>query len=264
MRALVVALLASVALTLASSPAMPASAQAPGCRFVLGFAALQSMIPQVVGQCTADESHNPLNGDGLQPTTNGLLVWRKADNFTAFTDGVQTWVNGPFGLQMRLNSQRFFWEMNPEGLPILPPPVSGDRCHTAGFSLSLDGVDAGAGNFVATFRLTNRAGVPCSFFGFVGAQLLDGQNNPLPTSVVRGGGFLANEPGPSLVTVAPGGSAIFRMRWGQVPVGEETTCPTSSHLAVTPPDKFAPIVIPVEITACGGGRLDVAAVRPPG
>jgi glucose/arabinose dehydrogenase len=25
-------------------------------------------------------------------------VWRKADNFTAFTDGVRSWINGPFGI----------------------------------------------------------------------------------------------------------------------------------------------------------------------
>lgn len=76
-----------------------------------------------------NEHHNPAHGDGLQLTTNGLLVWRKADNFIAFTDGFRTWVNGPFGLQMRRNSQRFFWEQNPTGLPILLPPAPGDRCH---------------------------------------------------------------------------------------------------------------------------------------
>ena len=41
--------------------------------------------------------HNPQNGDGLQETTawhgkGGLMVWRKADNFTAFTDGYRTWI----------------------------------------------------------------------------------------------------------------------------------------------------------------------------
>ena len=43
----------------------------------------------------------------------GLLVWRKADNFTAFTDGGTTWVNGPNGLQSRPNGERFSWENDP-------------------------------------------------------------------------------------------------------------------------------------------------------
>ncbi len=48
--------------------------------------------------------------DGTQKTTGGLLVWRKADNHTAFTNGHETWINGPNGLQRRLNSERFPWE----------------------------------------------------------------------------------------------------------------------------------------------------------
>jgi lipoprotein-anchoring transpeptidase ErfK/SrfK len=50
-----------------------------------------------------------------------LLVWRKADNFTAFTNGATTWVNGPQGIQARPNGQRFPWEANPSGLPLVPP-----------------------------------------------------------------------------------------------------------------------------------------------
>jgi uncharacterized protein YkwD len=81
-----------------------------GCAFQLGFAALREIIPGVVGGCVENEHHNPDNGDALQQTSGGLLVWRKADNFTAFTDGARTWVKGPHGLQTRLNSERFSWE----------------------------------------------------------------------------------------------------------------------------------------------------------
>jgi hypothetical protein len=216
-----------------------------------------------VGQCLENEQHNPANGDGLQHTTGGLMVWRKADNFTAFTDGFRSWVNGPFGLQQRLNSQRFSWEFNPERLQVVPTPRPLERCHTAGLTLTLEGTDAGAGNFVGTFRFVNTQAVSCTFFGFPGAQLLDAANNPLPTNVVRNGGFFANQPGPSRVVVPAGGSAIFQMHWEQVPTGNETTCPTSAKIAVTPPDEFAPIIIPAMITACNAGRLDVTPVRAP-
>jgi hypothetical protein len=90
----------------------------PACDFTLGFAALRSMIiPQygdIVGQCLENEWHNAFNGDGLQRTTGGLMAWRKADNWTAFTNGSQTWLNGPCGLQVRLNPEIggtvFAWE----------------------------------------------------------------------------------------------------------------------------------------------------------
>jgi hypothetical protein len=247
-------------------PVSSGRADAAGCQFVLGFKALHDLIPDLVGDCLVDEHHNPTNGDGLQETTawhghGGLLVWRKSDNWTAFTDGASTWVNGPYGLQKRANGQRLFWEANPDRLPIVPPPAAGERCHTAGLSLSLQGVDAGAGNRFATLLFTNNAGVSCTFYGFPGARMLDASSNPLPTVVVRNGGQLGGQPGPTLVTVPAGGSARFLLHWGVVPVGSETTCPTSSQLQVTPPDEFVSLVIPIQIDACGGGRLDVSAVQ---
>lgn len=75
----------------------------------LGFAALGSQIPSYAGQPVEDEHYGP-NGDSLQQTTSGLMVWRKADNWTAFTNGGLTWVNGPNGVQVRPNDQRFSWE----------------------------------------------------------------------------------------------------------------------------------------------------------
>ncbi len=82
----------------------------PACRFQLGFATLAALIPTEVGACLDGEAHNPANGDALRHTTKGLLVWRKADNFTAFTSGYRSSINGPYGLQERLNTQRFSWE----------------------------------------------------------------------------------------------------------------------------------------------------------
>jgi hypothetical protein len=91
----------------------------PPCRFTLGFGLLRARIPNTVGFCLDNEQHNSVNGDALQRTTRGLLVWRKADNLTAFTDGYRTWVNGPYGIEERLNTQRFWWESNPGGLPTI-------------------------------------------------------------------------------------------------------------------------------------------------
>jgi|GEM_PF-1022405 len=90
---------------------IPAVSNLPtnGAGFGLGFKTLSDLIPDVVGLPLQSEQH-ATNGDAVQVTTNGLLAWRKADNFTAFTDGSTTWGNGPLGLQQRLNTQRFDWE----------------------------------------------------------------------------------------------------------------------------------------------------------
>jgi len=91
--------------------AIPAAAQAsaPPCEFVLGFKALHDALPGVVGSCLDDEAYNSI-GDSVQHTSGGLLAWRRADNWTAFTDGFHTWVSGPNGIQERLNTERFPWE----------------------------------------------------------------------------------------------------------------------------------------------------------
>jgi hypothetical protein len=239
-----------------------AMAQQSSCSFVLGFLSLHDLIPQIVGDCLENQHSDPQTGDAQQTTTGGLLVWRKSDNWTAFTDGSQSWVNGPLGLQQRANDQRLSWEANPDGLPIFPPLTAGDRCHTAGLALSVVGVDAGAGNLVGTFRLTNTQDVDCTFFGYPGALLLDDAGNGLPTTVVRGGGPFTSQPGPDTVSVAPHGTAVFRLHWEQVPVGDEPTCSMAASLAVTPPDEFVALTVPIQIRACGGGHLDVTPVLP--
>lgn len=118
------ALLVAVAPLAAEAQTASGGDTAPPCHFQLGFATLQALIPAAVGTCLDAEAYGA-NGDSLQHTTNGLLVWRKADNVTAFTDGYYSWVNGPNGLQLRLNSERFTWEANPAGLPVVASGVTG-------------------------------------------------------------------------------------------------------------------------------------------
>lgn len=88
---------------------MPGSAYSGEHHFQLGFAMMANQMPHIVGQPLENERYGP-NGDSLQQTTTGLMVWRQADNWTAFTDGNHTWVSGPYGIQMRLNHERFGWE----------------------------------------------------------------------------------------------------------------------------------------------------------
>jgi len=107
------------ALTIATVSPAPTLAQATP-EFKLGFQTLASLIPDIVGQPVENEHFNPQTGDSLQTTTTGLMVWRKADNFTAFTDGSTTWINGPFGLQSRPNNTRFPWEPDAASMPPAP------------------------------------------------------------------------------------------------------------------------------------------------
>lgn len=123
LRAALALVLLSVALL---QTAGPTAAEVVG--FKLGFKVMADQIPWIVGQPLENE-HWGANGDSLQRTTGGLLVWRKADNWTAFTNGSRTWVNGPYGIQERGNEERFEWEAPtppPPPAPASPPVVSAE------------------------------------------------------------------------------------------------------------------------------------------
>ena len=114
-----------IALGLATTLVAPAAtihAQTAGCQFALGFKTLHDLDTSDVGDCTDNQGFAP-NGDAQQHTTKGLMAWRKADNWTAFTNGYMTWINGPNGLQQRLNTDHFPWEA-PAPAPTPAPDTS--------------------------------------------------------------------------------------------------------------------------------------------
>jgi len=124
----------AIALFLVAALLIPAApADAAGCRFTLGFQALHDRIPSEVGASVENEHFNTTNGNAEQQTTawhgkGGLLVWRKADNWTALTDGATTWINGPYGVQTRPNGGPLFsWERT---APAPPPPSDGTNLLT--------------------------------------------------------------------------------------------------------------------------------------
>ena len=122
------------------------AAAAADCRFVLGFKALHAMIPDTVGACLENEQHHPGKGVTLQRTKNGLLVWQKATNHTAFTDGgYHTWVLGPLGLQKRLNTEQFDWERDAEKVIRIGAAVSATGRYVQGRQRRASGLPPLAG-----------------------------------------------------------------------------------------------------------------------
>jgi predicted esterase len=117
---------AALLVVVAGGPAAAARAQSV-CRFAGGFAALRAAAgADVVGDCVEDERAVPAPGGGAaqQRTTRGLLTWYRSSGWAAFTDGDQTWIDGPSGLQRRRNTERFAWEADAtgSGLPVRYPP----------------------------------------------------------------------------------------------------------------------------------------------
>jgi hypothetical protein len=121
-----------------------------------------------------------------------------------------------------------------------------------------------AGTIEMSVNLTNHGSSSCTLFGYPGMQLLDGSGNKLPTIVVRGGGpqfsVAAANQGPVTVTLAPQQTAAFSFSYEDVPVGNETSCPTSVSSLITPPGDFTSATVALAIAPCGGGTIHVSPV----
>jgi hypothetical protein len=65
---------------------------------------------------------------------------------------------------------------------------------------------------------------------------------------------------PTTVTLAPGQTAYFNIGYSDVPVGSETSCPTSGSMLVTPPNAFDHLTVSATLAPCGGGSLTVSPV----
>lgn len=94
-----------VALLLLLAPIPLPTRAAPNCTLQLGFASLAEQLGPRVGACVEPAQYDA-DGDAHQRTTTGAFLWRKADNWTAFTDGWQTWAAGPGGVAPVENAAR--------------------------------------------------------------------------------------------------------------------------------------------------------------
>ncbi|MCC6175600.1 MAG: hypothetical protein IT305_09885 [Chloroflexi bacterium] len=108
------------------------SAERDVCVFRSPFAEMRVRVgPDQVGDCV-ENAVEPAGSDLRQRTTRGELVHRSIDGRIAFTNGVETWIDGPNGVQKRPNHERFDWEpaavgraaATPTPFP-LPPALPG-------------------------------------------------------------------------------------------------------------------------------------------
>lgn len=121
-----------------------------------------------------------------------------------------------------------------------------------------------AGTITGVVTVTNTGTTPCSANGYPTIALYSGSGAPLPVTMVNGLtvtiSSAANAP-PSMVTLAPGSTAQFAYQFSDVPVGAETSCPTSESAQVTlPGSATASQTIQLAIAPCNNGAITVSPV----
>jgi len=139
----------------------------------------------------------------------------------------------------------------------VPGPV---RCATTALTGSVIGSSGAAGTIETTVALKSTGTAQCSLAGYPGLQMVAASGSNLPTQVLRKGNYGFTAMAPVTVILAPGRSAYFNIGYSDVPVGDETSCPTSASVEVTPPNALDHLVVTATLAPCGGGTLTVSPV----
>lgn len=136
-------------------------------------------------------------------------------------------------------------------------------CATADLEFATSSVGAEAGTSSFAFTATNDGPAPCSldgfaqvvFFGTSGAGGA-GAGSRLPITAQQTGSA------PSVVILAPTGTAQFRLSIADVPVNG-AGCSTAASVEITPPGDTDAVSIPDALQPCGP-NVNITAFGPPG
>ena len=130
-------------------------------------------------------------------------------------------------------------------------------CRAAQLRLNSETGDAGAGNRVNVFGVTNAGTAPCSISGYPAVGLLDAQGRAL--TAIRSD---QNPQTATPVNIPVGGKAFFDIAWNVVPNegNGERVCPSAARVRVLIPGATAALAIPLAFTPCGG-RIRVNPFR---
>ena len=121
-----------------------------------------------------------------------------------------------------------------------------------------------AGTITGTITVTNTGPSPCTIDGYPKVALFSGSGAPLTVTMVNGLSVFvssrANAP-PSSFALSPSASAQFAYQYSDVPVGNETSCPSSEEASVTMPGATtASPIFALSLTPCNNGTIRVSPV----
>jgi len=133
-------------------------------------------------------------------------------------------------------------------------------CAATQLSAGLTGGNGAAGTIETTVVLRNTSASTCRMSGYPALQMVDGSGGALPTVTVDGGHYSFTSQVPASVTLAAGQAGSFNIGYSDVPVGNETSCPTSAALQIIPPAANDHVTVSAVLSPCGGGTLVVSPI----
>jgi hypothetical protein len=121
-----------------------------------------------------------------------------------------------------------------------------------------------AGTITGVVTVTNTATTPCTVDGYPTMTLYSGSGAPLTVTMVNGLTVSVTPQSsapPTSVTIAPSSTAQFAYQFSDVPVGGQTSCPTSEKATTTMPGAMASSgYFALAISPCNNGTIRVSPV----
>lgn len=127
---------------------------------------------------------------------------------------------------------------------------------------SAGGSQGAAGTITGVVTVTNGGSTACTVNGYPTLALFSGSGAPLTVTMVNGLTVSISpeaNAGPTSVSIAPAATAEFAYQYSDVPVGAETSCPTSEQATVTMPGATTPSpTFALSADPCANGTIHVS------
>lgn len=144
----------------------------------------------------------------------------------------------------------------PRPTTVASPASAG--CTGAGLAAAVGAQQGGAGHEQLVVTLTNTSSSRCALTGYPALELVGPGNQPLVTTVVRGGASTFPDTTPRTVTLGPGQPASFDVDFTDVASGG--SCPAAQLLRITPPSGGGQVSLVAPLAPCDHGTLHVSPV----
>jgi hypothetical protein len=112
--------------------------------------------------------------------------------------------------------------------------------------------------YARTMVFTNVSQVTCTMSGYPILQLLDSAGRAVPAPVTDGSGYLLADPGATLVSLPPGGTASFAFGGPGYNAPANAPCTAVKSVSVTPPGAQTPLTLATDAAACPQGIQESA------
>jgi hypothetical protein len=125
------------------------------------------------------------------------------------------------------------------------------ECRSSDLRLTIGSDDGATGHYFTAYSFTNVSASTCVTQNFPGVQYLNKARQPMEHKTHRGGGFGDFKTSGPLVRLRPHGRASFELEALDFNAAKNKACPTSSFIAVYPPDQTQRIVVSDKAPVCG-------------